>query len=153
MKKTKKILFTIWKELILFCFGGLLYMGIEMLYRGHTHPTMFLLGGLCFVLVGEINEIYPWDMPLVSQMLISAVIITILEFIFGMVLNVWLGLGIWDYSNQPYNLCGQICLIFSICWFFLSALGIFIDDFLRWKLFRGQKPHYHIFYSHCEKLH
>lgn len=139
--------------LTLFILGGGVYVLIELLYRGRSHPTMFLLGGLCFYMIGLINELYPWDMPLVSQMLISTCIVTTLEFIFGIVLNVWLHLGIWDYSMLPYNLCGQICLLFSIIWFFLSALAIIVDDFVRWKIFNEEKPRYHIFYSHCEDKH
>ena len=126
-----------------------MYGLIEILFRGWTHPTMLVLGGLCFVIIGEINEVYPWEMPLVSQMLISSIVVTFLEFIFGLVLNVWLKLGIWDYSGLPYNLCGQICLIFTIAWFFISLLAIVVDDIIRWKFYGEQKPKYYIFY--CKK--
>ena len=139
--------------LTLFIIGGSLYVMIELAFRGRSHWTMFLLGGLCFYLIGLINEFYPWDMPLISQMFISSIIITTLEFIFGVILNIWLKLGIWDYSNMPYNLCGQICLLFSILWFLLSSVAIILDDFVRWKLFGEEKPRYHIFYSHCEDKH
>jgi uncharacterized membrane protein len=122
---------------ILFVIGGLAYVLIEIIYRGYSHPSMFLVGGLCFVLIGELNErVYTWEMALVSQMFISSIIVTILEFISGLILNVWLGLGVWDYSSQPYNLLGQICLLFFNLWFLLSIVGIVLDDFLRYKLFR-----------------
>lgn len=149
----KKILSRLIQFLVLFCAGGAVYVLFEIGFRGWSHWTMFILGGLCVYLIGLINEFYPWDMPLISQMFISSAIITSLEFIFGIVLNVVLHLGIWDYSDMPYNLCGQICLLFSILWFFLSAIGIFLDDFIRWKLFGEEKPRYHIFYSHCEDKH
>ena len=149
----KKVVPKIVQFLSLLTIGGFIYVLIELAFRGRSHWTMFLLGGLCFYLIGLVNELYPWDMPLISQMFISSIIVTSLEFIFGVFLNIFLGLGIWDYSNLPYNLCGQICLIFSIAWFFLSALAIFIDDFIRWKLFGEEKPRYHIFYSHCEDTH
>ena len=139
--------------LTLFIIGGSVYVMIELAFRGRSHWTMFLLGGFCFYLIGLINEFYPWDMPLISQMFISSIIITTLEFIFGVILNIWLKLGIWDYSNMPYNLCGQICLLFSILWFLLSSVAIILDDFVRWKLFGEEKPRYHIFYSHCEDKH
>lgn len=147
----KKILngLKIQKEFLLFLYGGLGYILIEYLYRGHSHPSMFLLGGICFVAIGAINEVIPWCMPLVSQMTISCLLVTALEFVFGLVLNVWLNLGVWDYSDLPYNLCGQICLLFSIFWFFLSLLAIFIDDWLRYKLYDEDFPHYCIFY--CDR--
>ena len=149
----KKVVPKIVQFLSLLTIGGFIYVLIELAFRGRSHWTMFLLGGLCFYLIGLVNELYPWDMPLIRQMFISSIVVTSLEFIFGVFLNIFLGLGIWDYSNLPYNLCGQICLIFSIAWFFLSALAIFIDDFIRWKLFDEEKPRYHIFYSHCEDTH
>ena len=40
-------------------------------------------------------------MPLWQQVLIGAVGITILEFLTGCIVNLWLGWGVWDYSNLP----------------------------------------------------
>ena len=105
---------------------------------------MGILGGICFVLMGLINNILGFETSLILQMFISALIITVLEFLSGLLLNVYLGLNIWDYSHLPFNLMGQVCLPFSIIWFFLSPLGIFADDFIRWKLFHEPKPHYHL---------
>ncbi len=117
---------------ILFATGGVLYAIMELLWRGHTHWTMIIVGGFCFVLLGLINELYPWGMALVSQMLISALLITVVEYITGLLVNVWLGWGVWDYSHMPYNLHGQICLLYSNLWFVLSAVGIVLDDWLRY---------------------
>lgn len=133
------------KLLALLSAGGIIYIIIELLFRGHTHWTMFIVGGVCFVLVGGLNEWYPWEMSIVKQMLISALVITIVEFIAGLVLNVWLGLEIWDYSNMPFNIMGQICLPFTAAWFLLSLPAIVADDFLRWKLFGERFPEYHFF--------
>ena len=133
------------KYLFLFCIGGLLYMSIEILYRGYTHWSMGILGGISFVSIGLINEILSWDTPLAIQALIGSIMITLYEFITGVILNIWLGLGIWDYSNLPFNILGQICLPLSIIWYFLSIVGICLDDFLRWKFFGEEKPRYKIF--------
>lgn len=133
------------RELILFIIGGLAYYGIEILFRGYSHWSMFLLGGLCFVIIGLLNEGLTWKMPLVSQMVLSALIITGLEFLTGCIVNLWLGLGVWDYSDQPYNLLGQICLLFSNLWALLSLVAIYLDDLIRWKLFGFHKPRYTIF--------
>lgn len=103
---------------------------------------MFVLGGLSFVLIGLINEHFSWDLSIWIQCLIGCIIITALEYVFGLVLNVWLGLGIWDYSNQPFNLQGQICLQFSLVWYILSGGAIFLDDVLRYALFDEEMPHY-----------
>ena len=125
--------------------GAFLYLFIEILYRGHTHWTMGILGGACFVLIGLINEILSWETPLLVQGLIGSGIITVLEFISGVILNIWLGLGIWDYSQMPFNLLGQICLPFTIAWFFLSIAAIILDDYLRYWLFKEEKPRYKLF--------
>lgn len=133
------------KIFILFLIGGFIYVAIELGFRGHSHWTMFLLGGLCFILIGGLNNYIPWEMSIIKQGIIGALIITSLEFIFGLVLNLYLNLGIWDYSNIPFNILGQICLPFSIAWFFLSLVAIFVDDWLRYILFKEEKPHYHLF--------
>lgn len=133
------------KSLILYGIGGLSYIAIELLWRGHTHWTMFLVGGICFLIVGNINEYYSWDISLIKQSIIGAVAVTIIEFFAGIILNKWLNLGIWDYSNLPFNILGQICLPFTLIWCFLSAIAIIIDDYIRHWLFKEEKPKYHIF--------
>lgn len=140
-----KLLF---ERIVLFLIFGLMYVGIELLYRGYSHWTMMLLGGLCGVLIGELNEHVEWEEPLLTQCLKGACIITVLEFAFGYVLNILLHLRIWDYSNMPLNILGQVCLPFSIAWIFLSAVGIILDDWLRHWLFKEEKPHYKIVCTH-----
>lgn len=130
------------KNLLLFIFGGSLYCVVELLYRGYTHWTMFFLGAGCFVTIGLINEYIEWHIIIWKQMLIGSVIITVLEFICGCVVNLLLGWNVWDYSNLPLNLFGQICLPFSIVWFGISFFAIIVDDVIRWKLFGEEKPHY-----------
>ena len=131
------------RPLVLIGIGGLLYVLIEILFRGHSHWTMFLVGGLCFWLIGLINEIIPWEMSLWKQCIIGSTIVTAVEFLSGCIINLWLGWDIWDYSDMPFNLLGQICLPFSIAWIGLSAVAIVIDDYLRYWLFGEEKPHYH----------
>ena len=131
------------KYIILFLIGGCVYYSIEIVARGFSHWTMFMVGAICFILIGAINEITP-KMPLLKQMLLSAIIITFIEFISGCILNIWLGLNIWDYSNEPFNLLGQINLKHTIYWFLLSSIGIVLDDYIRYILFKEEKPKYTI---------
>ena len=119
-----------------------MYCGIELLWRGHTHWSMFLAGGLSFILIGILNEGYSWDMALISQMVLSALAVTAVEFFTGLIVNVWLGLGVWDYSHTPYNLCGQVCLRYTNLWFLLSLPAILLDDILRWMWFGEETPRY-----------
>ena len=123
-------------EFLLFSIGGGVYASIEMLWRGHTHWSMFILGGLCFVIMGLLNEhVFPWELGLFWQSLISATVITVFEFLTGCIVNLWLGWAVWDYSNLPFNLCGQICLQFSLLWILLSAAGIVLDDWIRYEVY------------------
>ena len=138
----KKILRYLSKEFVLFIIGGLIYVGIEILARGFSHWSMFILGGICFVIVGLLNEFYEWDLLFQYQCLIGSLVITTLEFITGCIVNIKLGWNVWDYSDQLFNLMGQICLKNSIYWIFLSGIAILLDDFIRWKVFNEEKPRY-----------
>lgn len=146
MNKLKNIL----EYLFLFITGGIIYYLIETVYKGITkgessHWSMFILGGVCFVTIGLINQFYlTWDMNIFKQMLIGSMLITMLEFITGCIVNLWFDWNVWDYSNLPLNILGQICLQFSIIWFFLSGIAILLDDYIRYKLFNEEKPHYYL---------
>ena len=133
------------KHVILFTIGGSIYYGIECIYRGYSHWTMAILGGICFVLIGGINEYISWDTPLWKQGLIGSAIVTSLEFVTGCIVNLWLGWNVWDYSDTPFNILGQICIPFSIIWFFISLLAIIVDDYIRYWIFGEEKPKYKLF--------
>ena len=123
------------KLFVLFLIGGTIYYLLEVLWRGYSHLSMFVVGGICFILVGGINEYFTFEMPLLKQMFISSIIITIIEFIAGIILNIWLKLNIWNYANLPFNIMGQVCLLYSVLWFGLSLIAIVLDDYLRHWLF------------------
>lgn len=134
--------FPVLKSVFLFLSGGFLYGIVEMLFKGSTHISMLIAGGLAFVLIGGLNE-GDRNPSLLGMMVISSIIITFIELVIGIVVNLWLRLNVWDYSRLPYNFLGQICLSFSICWFFLSFVAILLDDYIRFYLLGGKKPHYH----------
>lgn len=120
-------------NVIIFFMFGSGYVITEMLFRGYSHLSMFILGGICGLLIGLINEYTP-KMNIWLQMLLGTFIITALEFVCGYIVNIKLGLNIWDYSNLKFNFMGQICLQFSTCWFILSYFAIRLDDYFRYKL-------------------
>ena len=138
-KKYKEYL----KCALLFLIGGALYYCIEIMWRGYSHWTMAVVGGICFVVIGGFNDYIPWEMPIWQQAGIGALFVTAMELVVGIPLNLMLGLHIWDYSNVSFNFLGQICLPFTVLWFFLSLLAIFVDDWLRYLLFHEERPHYH----------
>lgn len=142
LNQLKNIVKLLFKYIILGNIGGIIYVCIELLYRGYSHWTMYLVSAISFILIGLINEYISWDMKIWKQMLIGSCIVTIIEFLSGYIINIVLGWHIWDYSNLPLNIMGQVCLPFSIIWFFISLIAIIADDYLRYWLFNEEKPHY-----------
>ena len=136
---------TISKYFVLSCVGGAVYFMLETLWRfDHTsHWSMMLLGAVCFLLLGGLNEFFTWEMPLWLQCLIGALCVTALEFVTGCIVNIWLGWDIWYYDK--FHILHQICLPFTLLWFVLSAVAIIVDDWLRYWFFGEEKPHYKIF--------
>lgn len=135
------------KYLVLFGVGMVLYFETELNWRYFAgtlpvHWTMPALGGVLFILLGGINNWLPWEMSLQKQGAIGAVIVTAAEFSVGCVVNLWLGLNVWDYSKMPCNILGQICLPFSLAWFFLAIVAIILDDYMRYWFFDEEKPWY-----------
>lgn len=130
---------------VLALIGGLIYVLIEVTWRGYSHPSMLVVGGVCFVLIGEINErAYEWNMSLLFQGIIGAVMVTCVELFSGLILNVLLGLGVWDYSSLPMNLMGQVCLYYFLLWIPLAMVAVVLDDVLRYLLFGEPRPCYYL---------
>ena len=115
----------IYKKVIVFGIGGVSYGICEIIWRGFTHPSMLLLGGLCFILLYEIEEKYR-SVPLTVRCISGGIIITSLELITGCIVNKVLGMQVWDYSDMPFNLYGQICLNFSLIWVIMCPPAFFL---------------------------
>ena len=135
------------RNIFLFLIGGGAYITIEMVWRAimnspPTHFAMIIIGGLAFILIGGVNEWISWDMAFWKQCLFGTVFVLIIELLSGYVLNVKLGLHIWDYSHLPLNILGQVCPQFAAAWYLLSGFGIVLDDWLRYLLFGEEFPHY-----------
>ncbi len=135
MKKTKdttkattsqSILFSRTTEYFsVFLLGGTLYFLMETVWRGYSHITMFAAGGLCLCLI-YFGEKLLGGVKIIFRLFIYALTITVIEFIFGVVFNILLGLDVWDYSNVPYNILGQVCPSFFLVWFAISLPAIFV---------------------------
>lgn len=132
------------KRMFLFWAGGFIYYAMEMLFRGRSHWTMLIVGGICFLICGELNEWFTFRMSLLLQGIICACLVTAVEFFSGCILNLWLKLDIWNYGNMPFNLFGQICLPFSLLWILVGMIAVVVDDYLRYLFFDEEKPHYTI---------
>ncbi len=102
-----------------FLAGGVIYNLIELLWRGFTHWSMTVAGGLCVLILHLLNRRMA-GRGLLFRCLIGCAVITGVEFSVGVIVNLWLGLDVWDYSSMYGNVLGQICPAFSCMWFLLS---------------------------------
>lgn len=116
------------KNILIFLTGGFGYNLIELLWRGRTHPSMFIAGGICLTLIYAISQ-YFRELSLFKKSLLAAFSITAVEIVTGVIVNIMLNLSVWDYSVLPANIIGQVSLIYSVLWFLLSAVIIKVFDF------------------------
>ena len=130
----------IYNNVILWLTGGIIYFYMEIAFRGYSHFSMLICGGVCFITVGCMgrkilanskNMLVALPEIMVSGMLI----ITFYEFVTGVLVNKVLGWNVWDYSEQKYNVMGQICLIYSLLWSVLSLLCVYLDIIIRKYIF------------------
>lgn len=135
------------KSILLFLVGYCTYISIEVTYRNISYPIMGICGGLAILLLDKINDNISWNIDLCLQGLCGSALITFFELIIGEIaLHTSLLPIMWDYSNVPLNFDGVICLPFSIVWFFLSVLAIFLADAINYYVLdEPQVPYYNLF--------
>lgn len=107
------------RKFLLFLLGGSAYMGLEYLWRGWSHISMFLAGGTAFLLLGKLRS---KNQPLPLRALEGSGIITGVELAAGLLVN--RGYRVWDYRGLPLNFLGQICLPFSLLWIPVGLAGM-----------------------------
>lgn len=118
---------------VIFLLGAIGYSLIEILYRGYTHWSMALAGGICFCLIYLYNTKYNHQ-KLWVKCVVGALIITAVEFTIGCIVNLMFGMNVWDYSKLRLNILGQVSLLFSAIWFLLCIPLVFFSNFLRNRL-------------------
>lgn len=115
-----------------FLVGGIGYVGLEFLWRGRSHISMFLAGGVCFLILGliERRKLSPW-----VKILIGAAAITTVELLAGLLVN--RDYRVWDYRQMPFQFMGQICLGYSLLWIPVSFGAMLLHRLLVKKLRRS----------------
>ena len=112
-----------------FFVGAAVYPVIELMWRGYTHYTMALLGGICMLSLHFINMSFE-DCNIFLRAVLGALMISAWELLFGTVLNLLLGLDVWDYSSHRFNLFGQICAPYTFLWFLLCFPAFFVSRYM-----------------------
>lgn len=124
------------KSICVFFTGAYAYGCIELLARGRTHITMGLLGGVAMLFMHKLNDKRRNSMPLILACVSGALFITACEYAAGVILNEKLKMNIWDYSSLSFNYRGQICLGYTLRWVIVSLAGMFVDELLRYFVFK-----------------
>ncbi len=110
------------KRAALFGIGGGAYVGLELLYRGYSHISMFGAGGVCFLLIGGLKKL---RLSPSARVGCGTGIITAVELMTGLMFN--RNYQVWDYRGQPGNFLGQICPAFMALWVpvTVAAMGLY----------------------------
>ncbi len=121
----------VWRKAMLFALGGCAYQLLELVVRGRTDSSMFVAGGLCFLLIGRLNAVQP-RLPRLLRAVVGALIITMVEFAAGLTVNQ--DYHVWDYRNEPGNYMGQICPRFTLAWIFVAWVAGWLHEILENKI-------------------
>ena len=136
-------------KLGLFLSCGFIYCMIEILFRGWSHWSMFVLTGFLGVFcVDSINNTLSFDCDYIVQIIISTILCTIGEGISGIILNVWLQLNVWDYSKMTFGtfFFGQCNVLFCFAWMLIISIIIFYCDAYNYYILKIEPcPYYTIF--------
>ena len=124
---------TIGTRAFVFLTGCFIYSLMEISARGFTHWTMTLTGGIILTILYEMFTGLRSD-PFWQKCILGSLIITSVEFTVGVIVNIILGWNVWNYSDMPFNILGQICLPFTVLWFFLCIPAGFVCGIIRKKL-------------------
>ena len=116
----------------LFLVGGIGYVGLEFLWRGRSHISMFLAGGICFLLLGQLDRA---RISVFMKCLLGAAVITTVELLVGLMTN--RDHQVWDYRQMPYNFLGQVCLSYSLLWIPVSFLAMLLHRLFVQKIRRA----------------
>lgn len=132
------------KYLFIFAFMSIIGWILEVLYRSFIskkfiNPGLMLgcslpvygVGGIILNLLADIkivNNIY-FNYFILS--LIAMVLLTLIEYVGGVLLEKIFKIKLWDYSKYKYNLKGLICLRMSIIWGIVSLIYfVVLNNFL-----------------------
>ncbi len=110
----------------IFILGAAGYVILENLWRGHSHWSMAAAGGISLLLLIKAFKKLK-NAPHYFKALIGGGIITAVEFVFGMIFNLFMGMAVWDYSSVPGNILGQICPMYSVFWCIISFFVSFFE--------------------------
>lgn len=100
--------------------SGVLYGPWTPIY-GFASIMIIVLSSSCFK-----NLHLPRWIETIIVFVLLTVLISLLEFIGGYLIEFIFDFSFWDYSNRPFHLGKYVCLEFSLLWGILSVIFIYI---------------------------
>ncbi len=122
---------------VVFSIGAFGYGALEILWRGYTHWSMVLTGGVCFLFLHRLRQDVP-SLSTIKKCILGSAFITTVEFFVGIWVNLIFHWQVWDYSRQFGNLLGQICPLYSCLWLLISGGAFRLSDRLQRFFYRKQ---------------
>lgn len=116
--------YSIYEILVFFCIYSFLGWCVEVIYAtvnsGKFVNRGFLSGPVCPICGFGVLTVVITLQPLKDNLLIlflgSVVLTSLIEFITGFILEKIFNDKWWDYSQDPFNIGGYVCLKFSLLW-------------------------------------
>ncbi len=121
----------------LFLLGGGAYAALELAWRGTTHWTMFLTGGVCLCLLQALAD---RPLPLGPAAAVGAAGVSGLELAVGAVCRRVLHTAVWDYADEWGNLAGLVCPKYTAYWFLLCGWVVLCYGALKVPFITLQNP-------------
>jgi len=127
---------TISHVILLFAVYSFIGWFIEVVYRSVSQREFinagFLYGpfvplygfGAALIIFLEFL-IHQWPLPI--KIVAYGIILTLIEYLTGFILEKTFKLKLWDYSDDKFNIHGRVCLLFSLCW---AALAVIFVTFI-----------------------
>lgn len=125
----KEQLFNILTYFVIYSFlGWVMESIVRSIAEKKLINTGFLVGPMCPIYgIGAMIMLLFLDrfennIPLLF--IVSIVVLTIWEYLVGVLLETIFKTKYWDYSDQKFNFQGRVCLTNSICWGILGVLFV-----------------------------
>ena len=124
----------------LFCVGSTLGWCIELVFRRIVHKKWinpgFLVGpylplygvGLIFLFAVCMFDYSFIEQPVLRDLfviLVITVLMTVIEYITGLIFIKGMKVKLWDYSDRKFNIQGIICPLFTLFWGIIGAVYYF----------------------------
>jgi uncharacterized membrane protein len=128
-------------------FNGIKYISL-MGYTSLWMLPVYFIGSFTLAIINDIPWFY--NKKMLIQTILGGLCLIIIEFISGVILNIYFKLNVWSYENDFCNLLGQIKLSTSIVWILAVPFFIFVIDFVDYALYREEKLRYGVLENYKE---